>query len=73
MGDCPCAFDTTWCAVLDIFRGPPSLLGPDTQAFGELLLKAFGTMGLRHYDGTWKTEHKRLWQAAKMRPLLPGD
>jgi len=72
MRDCPCAFDATWCTVMDIFRGPPSLIGPDTQAFGELLLKAFGTMGLRQYDGTWKAQHKALWQAAQARPLLPG-
>jgi hypothetical protein len=54
MTDCPCDFDASWCAVVDIFRGPPSVGSFDSQLFGELLLKVFGTMGLRRYDGTPK-------------------
>jgi hypothetical protein len=72
MTNCPCKFDATWCAVLDIFRGPASPGNPtDTQLLGELLLKAFGTMGLRNYDGTPKPGHLALWNAALARPLTP--
>jgi hypothetical protein len=69
MTDCPCSFDTTWCSVLDIFRGPASSGAIDTQAFGELLLKVFGTMGLRRYDGTAKTTHYAQWQSARRLPV----
>lgn len=71
MTNCPCTFDTTWCTVLDIFRGPVSQGPTDTQLFGELLLKAFGTMGLRNYDGTPKAGHLALWSAALARPVAP--
>jgi hypothetical protein len=67
MSSCPCTFDATWCAVLDAFRGPPSPTGPDTQLLGELAIKAFGTMGLRGYDGTAKP-HLAAWNAARARP-----
>jgi len=72
MTDCPCTFDPTWCSVLDLFRGPalPSTT-LDSQLFGELLLKVFGTMGLRTYDGTAKKLHMELWDAAKARPYAP--
>jgi hypothetical protein len=69
MTNCPCTFDATWCTVLDIFRGPVSTTATDTQFVGELLLKAFGTMGIRHYDGTPKPEHYALWTAARQRPI----
>jgi hypothetical protein len=68
MTECPCTFDATWCGVLDIFRGPASGGAFDTQAFGELLLKVFGTMGIRHYDGTPKTLHYAEWNAARALP-----
>jgi hypothetical protein len=71
MTDCPCSFDATWCAVLDIFRGPATDSGPDTQLLGELGLKAFGTMGLRGYDGTAKAGPMALWQAARARRIAP--
>lgn len=64
MTECPCAFDATWCTVLDIFRGPPGPPGVDTQFFGEIVLKAFGTMGLRDYDGAPKPELFAPWSAA---------
>ena len=67
MTACPCTFDTTWCAVLDAFRGPATTAGPDTQLLGELSLKAFGTMGLRTYDGQ-KKPHYALWNAARAAP-----
>jgi hypothetical protein len=69
MTSCPCSFDSTWCTVLGIFRGPPSDGGTDTQAFGELSLKAFGTMGLRGYDGTPKSTIYPVWSAARAVPL----
>lgn len=72
MTDCPCTFDTTWCAVLDQFRGPPSAVDAgDPQFLGEVLSKAFGTMGLRAYDGTEKPTVYARWQAALGRPIAP--
>jgi hypothetical protein len=65
MTDCPCQFDQTWCTVLDIFRGAEQPNMPEAQFYGEVLLKAFGSMGLRKYDGTPKTEHMKLWNDAK--------
>lgn len=70
MTDCPCAFDATWCTVLDIFRGPPGPAGTDTQFFGEIFLKAFGTMGLRDYTGAPKTELYAPWSAALARRFV---
>ncbi|MEO7112998.1 MAG: hypothetical protein ABI183_21345, partial [Polyangiaceae bacterium] len=70
MTDCPCTFDPTWCAVLGVFRGPDA--GPDAgnaAFFGEVLAKAFGTMGLRNYDGTQKATVYGRWQADLGRPL----
>ena len=54
MTNCPCSFDPTWCSVLDIFRGPAQPGAPEAQFYGEVLLKAFGSMGLRRYDGAAK-------------------
>jgi hypothetical protein len=71
MTDCPCTFDATWCSVLDVFRGAASDAGPDTQVQGELALKAFGTMGLRGYDGTLKAEVYSRWMAARSMTLAP--
>lgn len=65
MTDCPCAFDATWCSVLDIFRGPAQPSVPQSQFLSEVLLKAFGTMGLRQYDGTLRSGHAALWNAAR--------
>lgn len=72
MTECPCRFDATWCTVLDIFRGPASADGSDTQLFGELLLKVFGSMGLRRYDGTPKSMHFAQWSAVRARPYAPA-
>jgi hypothetical protein len=71
MADCPCTFDATWCSVVDQFRGPPTDGGTDTQFFGEVVLKAFGTMGLRTYDGTPKSSVYARWQQA-LAPTLVG-
>jgi hypothetical protein len=71
MTDCPCTFDMTWCAVLDIFRGPATDAGPDTQEQGELGLKAFGTMGLRDYGGNVKPTVYARWMAARAVPWSP--
>jgi hypothetical protein len=53
MTNCPCSFGATWCSVVDVFRAAG---GADPQAafLGELGLKAFGSMGLRDYDGNAK-------------------
>jgi hypothetical protein len=71
MTDCPCHLDQTWCSVVDAFRGPATTSGTDTGLLGEVLMKAFGTMGVRLYDGTPKAELYSLWNAALGRPLLP--
>ncbi len=49
MTACPCTFDQVWCEVLDIARGPATDGGGEPQFYGEVELKAFGTMGLRDY------------------------
>ncbi len=64
MGECGCQEAAEWCAVRDLFRGPPPTGTTDTQLAGELLFKVFGTMGLRTYDGTAKPIVYRRWQQA---------
>jgi hypothetical protein len=71
MTACPCTFDPVWCEVLDISRGPPTDGGFDSQLFGEILFKAFGTMGLRDYQGTPKPTVYDRWQQARSLPLAP--
>ena len=66
MTDCPCSFDETWCEVLDIFRGAAAPGVPESQFYGEVLLKAFGSLGLRHYDGTPKTAALEHWKHARL-------
>ena len=72
MTDCPCHLDQTWCSVVDAFRGQPTTSGLDTGFLGEVLMKAFGTMGIRLYDGTPKPELYSLWSSALGRPLMPS-
>jgi hypothetical protein len=70
MTDCPCQKDATWCSVVDVFRGSAAAGSTDTQFLGEVLMKAFGSMGLRLYDGSPKPLVYPLWAAARERPLL---
>jgi hypothetical protein len=66
MTNCPCDYDATWCGVVDQFRsaaGAP--LTPGADLIGEVLLKAFGTMGLRDYDGKLKPKLAAPWKAAR--------
>jgi hypothetical protein len=65
MTDCGCHQSAEWCAVRDLFRGPPPSGTVDTQLQGELLLKVFGVMGLRTYDGAPKPAVYRRWQQAR--------
>jgi len=65
MTDCGCHQSAEWCAVRDLFRGPPPTGAVDTQLQGELMLKVFGAMGLRAYDGTPKTAVHRRWEQAR--------
>ena len=65
MTDGPCNDDATFCSVLDIFRGPEQASAPEVPFLNEVLLKAFGSMGLRAYDGTPKSALMQLWAAAK--------
>lgn len=69
MTECPCRSSAQWCEVLKVFRGPaPADGGADTQLLGELTLKAFGTMGLRDYDGAPKPAMLGPWTAARALP-----
>jgi hypothetical protein len=65
MTECPCKFDSTWCSVLTAVRGPAVAGMPEASFLNEVLLKAFGTMGLRHYDGTPRAAHLKAWSAAR--------
>jgi len=69
MTACPCTFDAVWCEVLDIARGPATDGGGDPQFYGELEFKAFGTMGLRDYQGNPKPTVYPRWQKAQALPL----
>jgi hypothetical protein len=69
MTDCGCHQSAEWCAVRDLFRGPPPTGSVDTQLEGELRMKAFGAMGLRSYDGTPKPAVYRRWEDARSVPL----
>ena len=69
MTDCGCHQSAEWCAVRDLFRGPPPTGGVDTQLEGELRMKAFGAMGLRTYEGVPKAAVYRRWQEARRVPL----
>jgi hypothetical protein len=64
MTECPCTFDTTWCATEQIVR---SSAGPDpgAQYVAEVLFKMWGTMGLRRYDGSAKPALMSRWTAAR--------
>jgi hypothetical protein len=55
--------------VVDVFRGAAASGSTDTQFLGEVLMKAFGSMGLRLYDGSPKPMVYPLWAAARARPL----
>jgi hypothetical protein len=51
MTSCPCTVDAAWCDVVAAFRATGGA-DPTAQFYGEAVLKMFGTMGLRTYDGT---------------------
>lgn len=53
-----------WCAAVNVFRA----LDPANPATGELAFKAFGTMGLRRYDGAPKPLLLQRWEAARALP-----
>jgi len=38
---------------------------PEAQFYGEVLLKAFGSMGLRDYAGNPRAAHMNAWKAAR--------
>ena len=72
MTNCPCDYDATWCSVVDQFRGAAGgTLTPGADFIGEVLLKAFGTMGLRDYEGALKPKLAEPWSAARSQGLAP--
>lgn len=66
MGDCPCTFDPDWCAMVEFLRRQGRT--PVEQAEAEMVLKGFGTMGIRRYDGRPKGAVFRRWQEARALP-----
>jgi len=68
MTDCPCTFDQTWCAIVAAFRSTGGS-DPMAQFFGELVLKVWGTMGIRTWDGTAKPMVFDRWQQALAQPI----
>jgi hypothetical protein len=56
-----------WCVDINRLQDAQTLWNP---AFSELVYKAFGTMGLRSYDGTPKTPVVDLWQRFYALPRL---
>jgi hypothetical protein len=63
---CPCTYSPDWCAIESFFQ----IYAGGIQ--GDLLFKAFGSMGLRAYDGTPKPQVLDAWQAFQALPLA-GD
>jgi hypothetical protein len=71
MTDCPCTFDPEWCAVLELFRATGGT-DPTLQYIQEVFFKAFGTMGLRDYDGTPKPGFFSRWSEVRALPVVNG-
>jgi len=69
MSNCPCTFDRDWCALVELLRRQGTT--PREQAEAEMLLKAFGTMGIRRYDGSPKGAVFTRWQEARALPVSP--
>jgi hypothetical protein len=69
MTDCPCTFDLDWCAVLELFRAAGGS-DPTLQYIQEVFFKAFGTMGLRNYDGTPKPGFFSRWSEVRALPVM---
>lgn len=63
---CPCDPASGHCETLEVFRGA---FGEDNAVFGELVYKAYGTMGLRHADGSPKEELLTCWSSHLAREL----
>ena len=68
MTDCPCSFDATWCAIVNAFRQTGGT-DPMQQFYGEMLLKIWGTMGVRTYDGNPRAAINARWQQARALPI----
>jgi len=60
-----------WCAAVNYARNnyPPGT----TPAYGELVFKAFGSLGLRDYDGTAKEGLLSFWQQFLELPLESSE
>jgi hypothetical protein len=66
-GTAPNYFECTdlWCVDINRYQDAQTMWDP---AYSELVYKVFGTMGLRRYDGTPKTEALALWQRIYVLP-----
>lgn len=67
---CPCHSEADWCSVVTAWR----TLGPteDQKFLMELLLKVWGTMGVRDYDGKPRGSSWQLWSEALGLPRDAG-
>ncbi len=61
---CPCSGINDTCTLNDTFYG---IGGTSTEA----LLRTFGNMGLRHYDGSARSALTNVWQKMLARPRQP--
>lgn len=58
-----------WCIGVSFDRAfPPLFTSPE---FGELIFKAFGSLGLRNYDGTPKAILDNIWKRYLAMPIGP--
>jgi hypothetical protein len=70
MVDCPCDDDFLWCSVVDVFRDTGGS-DPLRRFYGEMLMKLWGSMGIRTHDGTPREPIYSLWTEARRRPIAP--
>ena len=68
MTGCPCTYAPEWCALEGFFQSAY----PSPQQ-GDFVFKAFGSMGLRNYDGSSKTGVLPTWQAIQAVPVDGGQ
>lgn len=71
MDDCPCDVDADWCAAVDVFRSSGGS-DPAAQFSSELLLKIWGTMGLRDHAGDPKSAIYERWDDVRGSLLPPS-
>ena len=61
---CPCSGSNDTCTLNDTFYS----IGRDST---EALLRTFGNMGLRHYDGSARSALNNVWRQMLASPRMP--